>query len=104
VERPIRSTGVMLGKSISFFFIKCTGKKWFCYGNKIRTTNKFSVTATKRFAAATKGFVIPTRSFVQIGIAKKCCYNNKMFSSINKTFGCCSEILGCSNKKCIFCL
>jgi len=40
-----------------------------------------------------KGFVIPTRSFVKIGITKIFCYN-KMFSSINKTFGCCSKIFG----------
>jgi len=26
------------------------------------------------------------------------CYNNKMFSSINKTVGCCSKISVCSNK------
>jgi len=45
-----------------------------------------------------KGFVIPTKSFVEIGIAKICCYN-KMFNSINKTFGCCSKIFGCSTKK-----
>jgi len=36
-----------------------------------------------------KGFVIPKKSFfVKIGITKIYCYNNKMFSSINKTFGC----------------
>jgi len=34
-----------------------------------------------------KGFVIPTKSCVKIGTAKIFCYN-KMFSSINKTFGC----------------
>jgi len=48
-----------------------------------------------------KGFVIPTKSYVKIGITKIFCYN-KMFSSINKTFGCCSIIFGCSNKKDIF--
>jgi len=47
-----------------------------------------------------KGFVIPTKSFVNIGITKIFCYN-KMFSSINKTFGCCSKIFGYSNKKII---
>jgi len=31
-----------------------------------------------------KGFVIPTKSFVRIGVTKILCYNNKMFSSINK--------------------
>jgi len=41
-----------------------------------------------------KGFVIPTKSFVKIGITKIFCYNNKMFSSINKTIGCCSKIFG----------
>ena len=35
-----------------------------------------------------KGFVIPTKSFVKIGLTKIFGYNNKMFSSINKTFGC----------------
>jgi len=45
-----------------------------------------------------KGFVTPTKSFVKIGIAKIFCYN-KMFSSINKTFGCCSKIFGGSNIK-----
>jgi len=42
-----------------------------------------------------KGFVIPTKSFVKIGVTKIFCYDNKMFSSINKTFG--------SNKKFICC-
>jgi len=46
-----------------------------------------------------KGFVIPTKLFIKIGIAKIFCYNIKMLSSINKTFGCCSKIFGCSNKK-----
>ena len=45
------------------------------------------------------GFVIPTKLFVKIGTTKIFCYNNKIFSSINKTFGCCSEIFCCSNKK-----
>jgi len=49
-----------------------------------------------------KGFVIPTKSFVKIGIAKIFCHNNKMSSSINKTFGCCSKIFGCTNKKKLF--
>jgi len=46
-----------------------------------------------------KGFVIPTKSFVKIGITKIFCYNNKKLGSINKTFGCCGEIFGCSKKK-----
>jgi len=46
-----------------------------------------------------KGFVIPTKSFVKIGITKIFCYNNKMFSSINKTFGCCSKFLVAATKK-----
>jgi len=50
-----------------------------------------------------KGFVVPTKSFVKIGITKIFCYNNKMFSSINNTFGCCSKIFGWSNKKLICC-
>ena len=33
-----------------------------------------------------KGFVILTESFVKIGITKTFCYNNKMLSSVNKTF------------------
>ena len=41
-----------------------------------------------------KGFVIPTKSLVKIGITKIFCYNNKMFSSINETIGCCSKIFG----------
>jgi len=40
-----------------------------------------------------KGFVIPTKSFVKIGITKIFCYINKLFSSTNKTFGCCSKSL-----------
>jgi len=45
-----------------------------------------------------KGFVILTKSFVKIGITKTFCFNSKiMFSSVNKTFGCCSKIFGCSN-------
>ena len=50
-----------------------------------------------------KGFVIPTKPFVKIGITKIFCYNNKMFISINKTFGCCIIIFGCSNQKFICC-
>ena len=46
-----------------------------------------------------KGFVIATKSFVKIGITKIFCYNNKMFSSIDKAFRCCSKIFGCRNKK-----
>ena len=45
-----------------------------------------------------KGFVIPTKSFGKIGITKLFCYNNKMFSSINNTFGCDSKIFCCSIK------
>jgi len=40
------------------------GKKWFCYGNKIRATNKFFVAATKNFAAATKRVADRTKHFV----------------------------------------
>ena len=46
---------------------------------------------------------MPTKSFVKIGITNIFCYNNKMFSSITRTFGCCSKIFGCSNKKFICC-
>jgi len=38
-----------------------------------------------------KGCVIPTKSFVKIGMTKVFCYNNKRFSSINETSGCCSK-------------
>ena len=55
-----------------------------------------------RLVHGVKGFVIPTKSFVIIGITKIFCYNSKMFSSINETFGC-SKIFGCSNKKIICC-
>jgi len=41
-----------------------------------------------------KGFVVPTKSFGKTGITKIFCYNNKIFSSINKTFGCGSKIFG----------
>jgi len=51
------------------------------------------------FSHGIKGFVIPTTSFVRIGIRKIFCYNNKMFSSINKTFGCCSKILVAATKQ-----
>jgi len=51
-----------------------------------------------------KGFVIPTKSFVKIGTAKIFCYNNKMFSPINKTFGCCSKMfVAAATKKCFCC-
>jgi len=50
-----------------------------------------------------KGFVIPTKSFVKMGITKIFCYNNKMFGSPNKTFGCCGIIFGCGNKHFICC-
>jgi len=50
------------------------------------------------FSHGIKGFIIPTKLFVKIGTTKIVCYN-KMFSSINKTIGCCSEIFGCSKKK-----
>jgi len=46
------------------------------------------------FLPGKNGFVMPTKSFVKIGITKLFCYNNEMFSSINKTFGCCSKIFG----------
>ena len=37
-----------------------------------------------------KRFVILTKS-VKIGITKTFCYNKKMCSSVNKTFGCCKK-------------
>jgi len=47
------------------------GKKWFCYGNKIRD-NTFFVAATKNFAATTKRFVDRTKHFVVV--TKYFCY------------------------------
>jgi len=54
-----------------------------------------------------KGFVIIRKSLVKIGRAKIFCYNNKMFSSINKTFGCNRKkylfiVPFCCRKKTIF--
>ena len=48
------------------------GKKWFCYGNKIRDKHKIFVTATKNFAAATKRFVDRTKHFA--AVTKFFCY------------------------------
>jgi len=45
-----------------------------------------------------KGFVILTKSFVKIGITKTFCHNNKMLSSVNKTFGCCSKFFFAATK------
>jgi len=45
-----------------------------------------------------KGFVIPTKSFVKIGIAKKNCYNNKMFISINKSLVAAAKFLVAATK------
>jgi len=45
-----------------------------------------------------KSFVTPSKSFVKIAITKIFCYN-KMFGSINKTFGYRGKFFGCSNKK-----
>jgi len=53
------------------------GKKWFCYGNKIRTTNEFFVASTKNFAAATKRFVDRTKHFVVVTKYFCCPYFNK---------------------------
>jgi len=44
--------------------------------------------ALDRIPHGIKGFVIPTKSLVKIGITKIFCYNSKMLSSINKTYGC----------------
>jgi len=46
------------------------GKKWFCYGNKIRDI--FFVAATKNFAAATNRFVDRTKHFFVV--TKYFCY------------------------------
>jgi len=42
------------------------GKKWFCYGNKIRDNNGIFFASTKNFAAATKRFVDRTKHFVVV--------------------------------------
>ena len=60
-------------------------------------SNKYLWHYRALFLHGIKGFVIPTKSFVKIGI-KKYFVTATMFSSINKTFGCCSIIIGCSNK------
>jgi len=75
------------------------GKKWFCYGNKIRTTNKFFVAATKNFAAATKSFVDRTKHFVVV--TKYFCYPyfNKWFCWYNKTFYSVELRCRCSTRK-----
>ena len=65
----------------------CTyGKKWFCYGNRIRDNKIFFLAATKNFAAATKRFVDRTKHFVVV--TKYFCYPyfNKLFCWHNKTF------------------
>jgi len=53
----------------------------------------------KMGSARYKSFGIPTKSFLKIGITKIFCYNSKMFSFIDKTFGCSSKIFGYCNKK-----
>jgi len=53
--------------------MRLNGKKWFCYGNKIRDNkNEFFVASTKNFAAATKRFVYRTKHFVVV--TKYFCY------------------------------
>ena len=39
-----------------------------------------------------------TNSLVKIGITNTFCYNNKMFSSVNNTFGCCTKVLVTATK------
>jgi len=48
------------------------GRKWFCYGNKIKDYKYFFVAATKHFAAATKRFVDRTKHFLVV--TKYFCY------------------------------
>jgi len=50
------------------------GKKWFCYGNKINTTNIFFVAATKNFAAATKRFLTELNILLHFVVIKYFCY------------------------------
>jgi len=52
-------------------------KKWFFYGNKLGTTNKFFVAATKNFAAATKRFVDRTEHLVVVTKYFRCPFFNK---------------------------
>jgi len=59
------------------FSFSVTEKKWFCYGNKLGTTNKIFVVATKNFAAATKRFVDRTKHFVVV--TKYACYPYPLF-------------------------
>ena len=66
--------------------MRLNGKKWFCYGNKIRDNkNEFFVASTKNFAAATKRFVYRTKHFVVV--TKYFCYPyfNKWLCWYNKT-------------------
>jgi len=63
------------------------------FTDKMKENSCFMEIKTLNLVHGKKGFVIPTKSFVKIGIAKIFCYN-KMFSSINKSFGCCSQIFG----------
>jgi len=53
------------------------GKKWFCYGNKIRDNKIFFLAATKNFAAATKHFVVITEHFVVVTKYFCCPYFDK---------------------------
>jgi len=72
-------------------------KGWKCYLKKLQCTCFGSYQVELIDRAHKKGFVIPTKSFVKIGIAKIFFYD-KMFSSINKAFGCCSEFLAAATK------
>jgi len=69
ITTQTKTTTILLVGLLSF---QCTRKKWFCYGNKIGTTDKIFVTATKNFATATKRFVDKTKHLVVV--TKFFCY------------------------------
>jgi len=70
-------------KKYAFFVFRLSlsihGKKRFYYGNKLGTTNKIFVAATKNFAAATQRFVDRTKHFVVVTISFCYSYFNKGF-------------------------
>ena len=79
MRRSIRKSSLdgLFSVCVSVLFIaKYTtahGKKWFCYGNKIRDNKYFfSLLQPKSFAAATKRFVDRTKHFVVV--TKYFCY------------------------------
>jgi len=82
----VTETADYLSLILQQFIIRHKAQNHSFLRNEANSKRRRSIRAWKK-----KGFVIPTKSFVKIGIAKNMCYNNKMFSSIKKTFGCCSK-------------